>query len=222
MSEESGEDRILDHDYDGIREYDNPMPRWWLALFWISIAFSGVYFVYYHLGPGLLAVDAYNKDMIAYYDLQAQQFLALGEIGEGTLLELTADAALMAGGAQIYLAKCAQCHGNAGEGTIGPNLTDDYWLHGAKLTDIYETVKEGVPAKGMLSWKNQLGPAELLAVSAYVGTLRGATPPSPKAPQGTLEPYDPQAAVAAESAPAEPPAADAPLAPPAGADPRAG
>jgi cytochrome c oxidase cbb3-type subunit 3 len=203
MNNETNQDQLLDHNYDGIQEYDNPLPRWWLWLFWISIVFSAFYFVFYHFGHGKLAVEAYNADMIAYYELQAQQLLALGEIQESTLLDLMEDDSMMAGGAQLYQAKCTQCHGQNGEGNIGPNLTDDYWLHGGKLTDIYHTVTEGVPVKGMLAWKNQLGPAEILSVSAYVGSLRGSSPANAKAAQGKLEPYDP-AAILADEATEEP------------------
>lgn len=195
MNDEHDDDRLLEHNYDGIQEYDNPLPQWWVVLFWISIVFAPLYFLYYHWGPGLLTVDAYNQDMIAYYDLQAQQFLAMGEITEGTLNDLMGESSMMAGAQALFQTKCSQCHGMNGEGNIGPNLTDDYWLHGNKLTDIYHTVVEGVPSKGMLSWKTQLGPAELLSVSAYVGSLRGSDPPNPKKPQGDLLPYDPSAAL---------------------------
>jgi cytochrome c oxidase cbb3-type subunit 3 len=107
--------------------------------------------------------------------------------------------AMMAGAQQIYQSKCVQCHGTFGEGNIGPNLTDDYWIHGGLLTDIYHTVSEGVISKGMLAWKNQLRPAEVIAVAAYVGPLRGNPPPNPKAPQGDLQPYDPGAAQAPDA-----------------------
>ncbi len=200
MSDGTDQDRLLEHNYDGIQEYDNPLPRWWLALFWITIVFSAFYVLYFHFGQGKLAVEAYNEDMIAYYELQAQQLLALGEIKESTLLDLMEDDAMMAGGQALYVSKCTQCHGENGQGNIGPNLTDDYWLHGGKLTDIYHTVTEGVPTKGMLAWKNQLGPAEILSVSAYVGSLRGSNPPDAKAAQGKLEPYDAEATLAAEAA----------------------
>jgi len=193
MSEERpalDQQHLLEHNYDGIQEYDNPLPRWWVALFWLTIAFSPFYVLFYHAGPGKLAIEAYNEDMIAYYDLQAQQFLAMGEITEDMLHGLTDDDAMMAGAQQLFVAKCAQCHGSSGEGGIGPNLTDDYWLHGGKLVDIFNTVTEGVPAKGMMSWKTQLRPAELLSVAAFVGMLRGSTPPGSKAPQGELEPYE--------------------------------
>jgi cytochrome c oxidase cbb3-type subunit 3 len=197
MSDESRQDQILDHNYDGIQEYDNPLPRWWLYLFYGSIVFSAVYALYFHFGPGLLAVDSYNKSMIAYYEKQAEELAAMGEITEETLTNAMDNPSMMAGAQQIFQSKCVQCHGVYGEGNIGPNLTDNYWIHGPLLTDIYRIVHDGVVAKGMLAWKNQLRPAELIAVSAYVGTLRGSAPANPKAPQGDLHPYDPGAALAA-------------------------
>ena len=180
------QDSLLDHAYDGIQEYDNPLPRWWLAIFWLTIVFSPLYILYFHFGGGLLDTEKYDAEMIAFYDRQAEQLLALGDISEGTLVDLTADASMMNGGKKIFQTKCATCHGMFGEGGIGPNLTDQYWLHGAQLMDIYATVRDGVPAKGMLSWERQLRPAELMAVSAYVGTLLGSDPPNPKGPQGQV------------------------------------
>ena len=203
MSEQNTEDQLLDHNYDGIQEYDNPLPTWWVTMFWISIVFAVFYTVYYHYGPGKLAVEAYNEDMVAFYELQAAQLLAMGEIKESTLLDLMDDEAMMATGASLFVSKCAQCHGNKGEGNIGPNLTDGYWLHGGKLTDIYYTVTEGVPSKGMLAWKNQLGPAEILSVSAFVGSLRDSNPSPAKEPQGKSFEYDVEAILAEEAAAAE-------------------
>ncbi len=179
------QDSLLDHAYDGIQEYDNPLPRWWLAIFWLTIVFSPLYILYFHFGGGLLATEKYDAEMIAFYDKQAEQLLALGEIQEKTLADLEADPSMMSGGKKIFQTRCATCHGMFGEGGIGPNLTDDHWLHGAQLMDIYKTVREGVPSKGMLAWERQLRPAELMAVTAYVGTLLGTNPPNPKAPQGT-------------------------------------
>ncbi len=180
------QDSLLDHAYDGIQEYDNPLPRWWLAIFWLTIVFSPLYILYFHFGGGLLATEKYDAEMIAFYDRQAEQLLALGDISEGTLIDLTADASMMNGGKKIFQTKCAACHGMFGEGGIGPNLTDQYWLHGAQLMDIYATVRDGVTAKGMLAWERQLRPAELMAVSAYVGTLLDSNPPNPKDAQGQL------------------------------------
>jgi len=181
------QDSLLDHSYDGIQEYDNPLPRWWLAIFWLTIIFAPLYVLYFHFGGGLLATEKYDQEMIAFYDRQAEQLLALGDISESTLADLTSDASMMNGGKKIFQTRCATCHGMFGEGGIGPNLTDQYWLHGAQLMNIYATVRDGVPSKGMLAWERQLRPAELMAVSAYVGTLLGTNPPNPKDPQGDLQ-----------------------------------
>jgi len=178
------QDHLLDHSYDGIQEYDNPLPRWWLAIFWASIIFAPLYVLYFHFGGGMLATERYDEEMIAFYDKQAEQLLALGEISEGTLVGLTADESMMNAGRKVFQSKCSTCHGMFGEGGIGPNLTDDYWLHGGQLLDIYKTVTEGVPSKGMLAWERQLRPAQLMAVSAYVGTLLGNQTPNTKAAQG--------------------------------------
>ncbi|MBD3853316.1 MAG: c-type cytochrome [Acidobacteria bacterium] len=175
---------LLDHSYDGIQEYDNPLPRWWLAIFWATIVFAPLYVLYFHFGGGMLATERYDEAMIAFFDKQAEQLLALGEISEGTLVDLMADQSMMNGGRKVYQSKCATCHGMFGEGGIGPNLTDEYWLHGGQLLDVYKTVREGVPSKGMLAWERQLRPAQLMAVSAYVGTLLGNQTPNPKAAQG--------------------------------------
>ncbi len=194
-------DHLLDHSYDGIQEYDNPLPRWWVAIFWATILFSPLYILYYHFGPGPLVYDRYDAEMIAFYDRQAQQLLALGEIDEVMLSGLMDDPSMVSGGKKIFQGKCSTCHGMFGEGGIGPNLTDGYWIHGAQLEDVYRTVTEGVPEKGMLAWERQLRPAEIMAVTAYVGTLLGTEPPNPKQPQG--EPIDrrpPQVTEPAEAA----------------------
>jgi cytochrome c oxidase cbb3-type subunit 3 len=118
---------------------------------------------------------------------------------------LQAKSDLMTGAKQSFQQRCAVCHGKNGEGNIGPNLTDDYWLHGGRLTQIYTTISEGVPAKGMLTWKNTLGPAEMLGLAAYVGTLHGTNPPNPKPPQG--DKYLPEATPAASTPTAAAPTA---------------
>jgi cytochrome c oxidase cbb3-type subunit 3 len=179
------QDHLLDHAYDGIQEYDNPLPRWWLAIFWATIIFTPLYILYFHFGGGMLAQERYDAEMVAFFDKQAEQLLALGEINETMLAGLTTDPSMMNSGEKIFRAKCATCHGMFGEGGIGPNLTDDYWLHGGQFMDIYATVRDGVTAKGMLAWERQLRPAELMAVSAYVGTLLDTDPPNAKAAQGT-------------------------------------
>jgi len=182
----SDKDRILEHDYDGIREYDNPLPGWWMFLFWATIVFSVWYGVYYELGHGESVTQQYDREMLALYDVQTKQLLKLGPITDQTIEGFAAKTDMMASARGLFAQRCAVCHGNQGQGNIGPNLTDDYWLHGGKPTDVFHTITEGVPAKGMIAWKSQLAMGEILALSAYVQTLHGTSPPNAKAPQGDL------------------------------------
>jgi len=181
---ETTEDQLLDHEYDGIQEYDNPLPLWWKAIFWGSIFFAPLYIVFFHFGPGVLPNDRYDDVMTAFYDKQAEELLALGEITDTSLDGLKMSDSMMSTSKKIYSARCATCHGVFAEGGIGPNLCDDSWLHGNRLTEIYKTIVDGVPEKGMLAWKKQLPPGQLMAMAAYVGTLQGSNPPNPKPPQG--------------------------------------
>lgn len=184
----SERDQVFEHSYDGIQEYDNPLPGWWLLLFWITILFSVVYMLYYHFGQGPSIVDQYNADMLRIAELQSKELLAAGPITDATILEAAKNTSLIVGARQIFVGKCSPCHGENGEGKIGPNLTDDYWIHGGRPERIYATILEGVPEKGMISWKSQLRPGEIVALAAYVDSLRGTAPANPKPPQGDLEP----------------------------------
>jgi len=177
-------DRLLGHEYDGIEEYDNPLPGWWVWIFWATIVFSGIYVAVYHIGPGPSVIAQYDEDVRLAAALTAKQAGAAGEVSEDMLAVLQTNPAAMAQAKQIFATRCAACHGDRGQGIIGPNLTDEYWLHGGRLTEIHRTIREGVPEKGMVPWKEQLQPAELSAVAAFVGTLRGSNPPNPKPPQG--------------------------------------
>ncbi|MCU0303709.1 MAG: c-type cytochrome [Thermoanaerobaculales bacterium] len=195
------DDHLLEHAYDGIQEYDNPLPRWWLAIFWATIVFTPLYILFFHFGPGMLDIDRYDRAMMLAAEQQMAALLAMGEIDEAMIVGLMDDESMMNGGRKVFTSKCATCHGVLGEGGIGPNLTDSYWLHGAQLMDIYRVVREGVTDKGMLAWERQLRPAELLAVSAHVGSLLGSDPPNPKAPQGVESarvPPEPAAAAVEE------------------------
>ncbi|HSN55700.1 MAG TPA: c-type cytochrome, partial [Candidatus Sulfomarinibacteraceae bacterium] len=149
-----------------------------------TIVFAPLYVLFFHFGPGMLDIERYDQAMMLATEQQMAAILAMGEIDEAMLVSLMDDESMMNGGKKIYTSRCATCHGMFGEGGIGPNLTDTYWLHGAQLMDVYRTVREGVPAKGMLAWERQLRPAELLAVSSWVGSLLGTEPPNPKPPQG--------------------------------------
>jgi cytochrome c oxidase cbb3-type subunit 3 len=182
------EDMLLDHQYDGIQEYDNPMPGWWKALFWMSIAFSACYVFWYHVsGHGSSAAEEFAED-VARANAAAAAVAMKESVSEPALEKLMADAAMMQVAAQLFDQKCKQCHAEQGQGNIGPNLTDDHWIHGrGTLMDIHSTVSQGVLLKGMPAWSKQLTPAELKQLVAFVGTLRGRNVPG-KAPEGTQVP----------------------------------
>lgn len=173
-------DELLDHDYDGIKEYDNPLPSWWVALFWFGIVFAIVYVPWYHFGPGPLMVEEYEAEMAA----AAAAAPAPQAVGEADLSAAMKDAAAIGRGKETFVKLCAACHVADGGGLVGPNLTDDFWIHGGSMKDIVRVVTEGVPEKGMISWKTQLGPSEIVDVSAFIKSLRGTTPANPKEPQG--------------------------------------
>ncbi len=177
---------LLAHEYDGIREYDNPMPGWWKAIFWTTFYFSIGYSFHYHISENGKSVALLYEDEVSAAREREAQELMRNAVSEEALSEFMNNTALMNDTAKLFLAKCAQCHGDKGEGKIGPNLTDEYWLHGdGSLMAIYNTVNEGVPAKGMPPWGRQLRPVELRKVAAFVGSLRGTNVPGPKGAEGT-------------------------------------
>jgi len=184
------QDHLLEHSYDGIQEFDNPMPRWWVYLFWATIIFSILYFFNvpgFGIGKGRIA--DYDRDIAAAASADAKRKAAqpAGASGE-QLTAMTKDASVVALGKQVFGQNCAACHRADAGGQIGPNLADDYWLHGGTLEKIHKTVVDGVLEKGMPPWGKVLKPNQLDAVVAYIYTLRGTNPPNPKAPQGDLVP----------------------------------
>ena len=184
MSGDPAKDRLLEHDYDGIQEYDNPMPRWWLWVFYATIAFVPLYYVLPSpFGEGEGAVARYEAERAR--QAAESPAPAVGALDDDELEERARDDAAVAQGRQVFAANCAACHRADGGGLIGPNLTDDAWLHGSKPTEIHETITVGVLEKGMPAWGRILKPAEVDAVTAYVLTLHGTNPPAPKAPEGS-------------------------------------
>lgn len=175
-------DQLLDHNYDGIQEYDNPLPGWWSGVFIACIVFAVFYAIYYHFGPGNLMMEEYAADQKAQQELAAK---AAGPVlTDDALRALTEDSAAVAAGATVFQTRCIPCHGDKAQGVIGPNLTDEYWIHGGKPTEINHTIRVGVPAKGMISWEKMLSPTEIANVTAFVLTLKGTNPPGAKAPEG--------------------------------------
>ncbi|MBX3748133.1 MAG: c-type cytochrome [Verrucomicrobiae bacterium] len=178
-SHEPEDPLLLDHEADGIRELDNDLPRWWVWLFYITIAFSVAYMLYYHvLGIGDLQAAAYAREMERGDAIKAQA-LARFEAEVGSMQPLN-DPEVLRRGQQTYATLCAPCHRDDGGGLVGPNLTDDYWIHGGEFTDTLRVIWDGVPDKGMVAWKGVLQPAEIHAVASYAYTLRGTDPPNPK------------------------------------------
>lgn len=175
---------IDDHEYDGIQEYDNPLPRWWTTLFWLTIVFSVGYVLVYHVSDrGRSVLETYAAEQKEANERAAAQ-AAKEQVSEELLTKLASNPAALAKGSEVFEARCVACHGNKGQGVVGPNLTDSHWIHGqGSLMDIYETTASGVAAKGMPAWSRQLSPEELRSVVVFVGSLRGTNQPG-KAPEG--------------------------------------
>ena len=181
MSIDSKDPLLLDHEYDGIRELDNRLPRWWVWLFYITIIFAAVYLMYFHvMRAGPLSAGEYDNEMKIGDQLKAA---AMGKFEAGIpTLQPATDAVVLNGGQQTYMKFCAPCHRADGGGLVGPNLTDSYWIHGSNYADTVSVIWNGVPAKGMITWKSTLKPDEIQAVASYIYTLRGtklATPGKP-------------------------------------------
>ncbi len=184
---EKEEDILLDHNYDGIKELDNSLPPWWVGGFYVTIIFSVVYLFHYHISKtGKLMEAEYNEQMEeGAKDVAAFKKSAPDLIDEEKLVALS-DAAALEEGKAIYTENCQACHGRLGEGGMGPNLTDDYWLHKGGIKDIYRSVKLGWPEKGMKAWEQDLGAKKIHKVASYIMSLKGTNPPNAKEAQGDL------------------------------------
>lgn len=178
---------MLDHDYDGIKELDNNLPPWWVYMFYATIIFSVVYIVRFHItGSGQLSHEEYMAEMDAAVAEKAEMMAnATESITEDNVVFLV-DAPTIEKGAAIFQGNCATCHGQLGEGGAGPNLTDEYWIHGGSINSIFKTIKYGVPAKGMIAWQSQFSPKQMQQVASYIKTLKGTNPPNGKDPQGEI------------------------------------
>ena len=173
-------DELLDHDYDGIHEYDNPMPGWWVAIFWATIIFAAAYFVWYHAPvEGRSIYDNYQEAQVA--DLRLQ-FKDIGELkpleAPGELIAAWAhDDKFLKIGQAVFKSNCVSCHGNDGQGLIGPNLTDDKYKNIKTITDLPKIISNGANNGAMPAWKNRILPNEVAVVAAYVASLRGQNLP---------------------------------------------
>ena len=182
MSNDSNVNEPSLHEYDGIRENDNPLPMWWLWTFFGTIIFGFIYYLHFglHIGPNL--DEELNADMA---EIQSLQKNAPTSFDEKKMAAMIADTAALERGKQQFAAKCVSCHGDKGQGIIGPNLTDNFWIHGdGKPEAIYGVVAKGVLEKGMPAWEAMLKPDELIEVVGYVVSLKGSNPPGAKEAQG--------------------------------------
>ena len=179
-------DVMLDHNYDGIRELDNALPPWWKYGFYITIGVAIVYLLSFEvLGYGKNPTEEYNAEM-AKAKIQQEIYEANNKDKIDDNNVPMADAAGLAKAKEIFSTVCFACHGKSGEGGAGPNLTDNYWLHKGSLNDIYHSIKNGYPDKGMQSWAAVYSPKEISYLASYVKTLHRTNPPNAKAPQGDL------------------------------------
>ncbi|MCB0263880.1 MAG: cbb3-type cytochrome c oxidase N-terminal domain-containing protein [Calditrichia bacterium] len=184
MARKKIKDELLDHDYDGIQELDNDLPPWWLYMFYFTIVFGFAYLLYFHvLDIGDLQAAEYQKEMQAAETMLAKNN-AENQAQSPQEMTVLTDSENLAAGKEIFMTNCMACHGANGEGGVGPNMTDEYWIHGGAFSDIVNTIVVGVPAKGMISWKPILSPTQIQQVASYLTTLQGTNPPNGKEPQG--------------------------------------
>lgn len=180
------EDKVL-HELDGIKEYDNPMPGWLMAIWWGSLIFAAGYLIFHALSFGEGSMESEYREQAERAVAEVQAYFDANPLVPPSPVELLAgakDPAVLEIGRARFTRSCAPCHGEHAQGLIGPNLTDDRWLHGGKVEQIFQTVAKGWPAKGMPPWGRALKPEELSAVVSYVRSVQGSNPPHPRPPEG--------------------------------------
>ena len=186
MTPDQEQDRVLDHEYDGIQEYDNRLPNWWLFTLYGAIVFAVLYWFTMHTWRiGELSQESYRGEMARAAELQLAR-MAGKEVSDESLTLMSQVPATVARGQAIFEQFCVTCHKADASGQVGPNLTDAYWLHGGRPLQILNTVTHGVPDKGMAAWGNQLGPTRIQDVVSFVLTVKNKNRPG-KEPQGVLE-----------------------------------
>jgi len=185
--EPSDDHLIAGHRYDGIREYDNPMPRWWVLLFWVTMAFAPLYVLGVHVfgwiptyGERLETQTAELEAVRTAYAASTPSF----STEPAALATFAANPDNAAAGAAVFATTCVACHGAKGEGIIGPNLTDDYWIHGAAPEQVFEVITKGVLEKGMPPQEAALTPEQRGQLVAFIESIHGTNPPGAKEPQG--------------------------------------
>ena len=175
----------LDHDFDGIKELNNPIPFWFNLLFYTTIAVAFVYLLVFHVFEvGSLQGKEYETEM-ANAEISRQEYIKkVGNLIDENSVVLLTDKNKIHEGAEIFTSKCVVCHGDKGEGKVGPNLTDEYWLHGGDVKSIFKTIKYGAPSKGMVAWQNSMNGSQMQELASFILSLQGTNPPGGKDPQG--------------------------------------
>ncbi|WP_316804176.1 cbb3-type cytochrome c oxidase N-terminal domain-containing protein [Pedobacter nototheniae] len=182
---EEEKDLEIEHAYDGIKELNNPVPTWFNVLFFGTMFFAAGYLFYYHIGGyGDLQDKEYEHEMTKALEEKAAYLEKSANTIDENSVKFDNTESVVAEGKNIFTANCVVCHGDKGQGLIGPNLTDDYWLHGGGINNVFKTIKYGVPEKGMISWEKNLTPKQISAVANYILSLHGTNPAGAKAPQG--------------------------------------
>ncbi len=190
---EEEETVLLSHDYDGIHELDNHLPPWWKGLFYITIAFSIVYIAVYHVfETAPLQIQEYQNELLAAAEQDKERKTNDEDLINEDNVTFTDEVAVIEQGKSLYEVNCVACHRKDGGGLpgLGPNLTDEFWIHGGGVKNIYKTIQNGVPGTSMISWKTQMSPEDMRAIACYAITLFGTNPPNAREPQG--EKYIPE------------------------------
>jgi cytochrome c oxidase cbb3-type subunit 3 len=189
-------DMELDHDFDGIKELNNPIPFWFNLLFYGTIAAGFIYMLVFHVfETGTLQAKEYENEL-AQAEIDKREYVKMaGNLVDENNVVLLTDASRLKDGLSIYTAKCVVCHGEEGQGKVGPNLTDKYWIHGGDIRSVFSTIKYGVPAKGMVAWQNSLNGGQMQELASYILSLQGTNPANPKDPQGVLVEAEPTKAI---------------------------
>jgi len=181
---EKEKDLLFHHDFDGIRELDNRIPPWFNFLFYGTIIWSVIYlFVFHVFDDGQIQSKEYLAE-VNQAKIERDYLIKTGAFINEETVAFVNDAATLAEGKDVYTKNCVACHTADGGGLVGPNLADEYWIHGGGIKNVFKVIKDGVPAKGMISWQTQLDPKKMQAVASYILTFQGTKPANPKAPEG--------------------------------------
>jgi len=180
-------DIMFDHEYDGIRELDNNLPPWWKYGFYLTIVFAFVYLIHFHIAKsGMLQEQEYLTEVAEGKAQVAAYLKTAGDNVDENTVKFLEGASDISAGKEIFAGNCVACHGALGEGKVGPNLTDQYWIHKGGIKDIFFSIKYGWSDKGMKSWKDDLTPKQIAQVSSYIKSLVGTNPPNALEPKGEL------------------------------------